>query len=156
MTERVIAPAVDQDDLGQVQTLFREYQQWLDVDLCFQGFEAELRGLPGKYAPPAGLILLARVDALVAGCVAFWPLDDQTCEMKRLYVRPPWRGKGLGREMAVRIVDAAREAGYERMVLDTLERLTEARMLYRSLGFRSVEAYYDNPLDGVVYMERRL
>jgi len=144
-------------DMEHVRALFRDYQQWLGVDLCFQGFEQELVGLPGRYAPPAGRLLLARDETgTVAGGVGLWPLDDETCEMKRLFVRPPWRGTGLGRRLAVAIIDAANTIGYRRMVLDSLERLTEALALYRSLGFVAVPSYYDNPMDDVVYMAKTL
>lgn len=153
----IVRDAVSPADLETVRTLFREYQAWLGVDLCFQGFEAELASLPGRYAPPAGRLLLAEaLEGATAGCVGLWALDDHVCEMKRLWVRPAWRGGGLGRRLAERIVAAGGEAGYRAMRLDSLGRLTAALALYRSLGFVDVAAYYDNPLDDVVYLERSL
>ncbi len=140
-------------DMDHLRELFTEYQEWLGVDLCFQGFQQELIDLPGKYAEPRGCLLLARDGEDIAGCVGFWPLDDKVCEMKRLFVRPPWRGNGLGRRLAVRIVDEAKKRRYDSMRLDTLPKLTAALALYRDLGFRDTDPYYDNPLDGVSYLE---
>lgn len=143
-------------DLDEARRLFREYAASLDFDLCFQGFEEELADLPGPYAEPQGTLLLAERDGEVAGCVAFKKLEDGVCEMKRLYVRPAHRGKGVGRTLTEAIVEAAREQGYDAMRLDTVASMHAARSLYRSLGFRETEAYYHNPLDEVVYMEREL
>ena len=152
-----IVEAATADDIAEIRALFAEYQQWLGVDLCFQGFADELRTLPGKYAPPAGRLLLARdADGAVAGGVGMWPLEPGVCEMKRLYVRAPWRGAGLGRRLAEAIVAAGRDAGHARMRLDTLGHLAEAIALYRSMGFVDVPAYYANPLGDVIYMERDL
>ena len=139
--------------LPEVKALFREYETFLGVDLCFQGFEEELADLPGKYTPPSGALLVALVNSQIAGCVAVKPLDDGNCEMKRLFVRPDYRGLGLGRQLAHRIIDISREIGYERMKLDTLDFLEEATHLYRSLGFRQTGSYYDNPLEKVSYWE---
>lgn len=143
--------------LQAVRLLFREYETELAVDLRFQNFEAELAGLPGAYAPPGGGLWLA-VDAVgrPAGCVALRDMGDGVCEMKRLYVRPFFRGSGLGRRLAVHAVDEARARGYARMRLDTLDRLEAAMALYRELGFREREPYYANPLPGVVYWEADL
>jgi GNAT superfamily N-acetyltransferase len=123
------------------------------VDLCFQGFDEELATLPGKYAPPDGRLLLAREGAAAVGCIGLRRTDATTGEVKRLYVRPVARGQGLGGELARRVMTAAREIGYRRLVLDTLEPMAEARRLYGSLGFREIPAYYANPLAGVIYME---
>jgi shikimate dehydrogenase len=140
-------------DFAAAAALFREYQQSLGVDLCFQDFEAEVVGLPGAYAAPRGTLLLAVGNGQVLGCVALRPIADEACEMKRLYVRSSARGLALGRSLAVAVIGFARAAGYRRMRLDTLDRLHEAMQLYRSLGFRACAPYYDNPLPGVVFQE---
>ena len=145
------------DDLETVRTLFREYQRFLDVDLCFQGFEEELATLPGGYAPPQGRLLLARVNEQAAGCVALRPLPAvAVCEMKRLFVRPAYRGQGLGRLLVTRIIAEATALNYAVMRLDTLDTLDSAMRLYRELGFQRGVPYYTNPLPGVVYWERAL
>ena len=210
MTPAAIRIVDSPSDIETIRTLFREYSAAIGVDLCFQGFQEELRTLPGLYAPPRGRILLATCGDEPAGCVALRPLIGQTqhgatpspcpaatsptdtglqppsaasrvarppsagssnegphlpsaasassafCEMKRLYVRPAYRFTGLGRRLAVAVVEAGRELGYAQMCLDTLESMTAARRLYESLGFREVSAYYDNPLSGVHYYERTL
>ena len=148
-----VIEAVTGAELAIAAQLFREYQEELDVDLCFQGFEEELATLPGRYAPPRGSILLARVDAEVVGCVAVRPIADGICEMKRLFVRPPFRGRSIGRELAEAIIARSKSLGYGRMRLDTLVRLERANELYARLGFVRTDPYYDNPLDGVVYWE---
>lgn len=152
-----IRDAVGADDMAIIATLFREYQAWLGVDLCFQGFAGELATLPGRYAPPAGRLLLAEDAGAAAGCVAMRAMEEAgACEMKRLWVRAPWRGAGLGRHLAEAVIAAGRAAGYAVMRLDTLGQQSAAHALYRSLGFVEIAPYYANPLDEVVYLERPL
>jgi len=155
MTE--IVSAKTKEDIDAIRVLFQEYQQWLDADLCFQGFEDELASLPGKYGPPTGVLLLARDGEEIAGCVGIRPLEGEAvCEMKRLWVRDPWKRQGIGRRLAETSIEAARKLGYQTMKLDTLERLTEALALYRSMNFIETEAYYENPLERVIYMSLAL
>ncbi len=152
MTE--IIRAQSPDDIDHARALFKEYEAWLEVDLCFQNFAKELAELPGKYAPPEGRLLLAVENGKVAGCVALRRIGDGTCEIKRLFVRPEFRGKGLGRKLAEAIIAEAKLIGYERMRLDTLPpRMNDAIVLYRSLGFVEIEPYYDNPVPGAKFME---
>lgn len=144
-------------DLDAARRLFRTYVDELDFDLDFQGFEAEMEALPDPYAAPNGAILLAEVDGTAVGVVAVKPLDEAgICEMKRLYVSPSHRGNGIGRALGEAILKVARDLGYDVMRLDTVASMTPARALYRSLGFKERSAYYHNPLDDVVYMERAL
>jgi ribosomal protein S18 acetylase RimI-like enzyme len=142
--------------IEEARTLFKEYSDATGVDLCFQNFEQELASLPGDYAPPTGRLILAYDGEEAAGCVALRRVDDAVCEMKRLYVRPGFRGTGLGRTLAERIVGEAREMGYGRMRLDTLPSMGSAIALYRSLGFREIEPYRFNPVEGTLYMELEL
>ena len=148
-----LVQAQSHDDLLAVRQLFMEYADWLGVDLCFQGFQQELDGLPGDYAPPDGQLLLAVEDDQAVGCVAMRKLGDGICEMKRLYVRPGHRGKGLGRKLAEAIIQEARSTGYQKMRLDSLTSLKEAAGLYRSLGFTEISPYRHNPLPDAVFME---
>ena len=145
------------EDIADVRRLFRAYADWLEVDLCFQGFERELAELPGCYAPPAGRLLIARVGGEVVGCVGLRPLEASVCEMKRLWVEPGFAGYGVGRALAEAIVAAARQIGYRRMRLDTIPaRMPAAQHLYAALGFREIPAYYDTPLAGVVMLKLEL
>ena len=151
-----LVQAQSHDDLLAARQLFMEYADWLGVDLCFQGFQQELDGLPGDYAPPDGQLLLAIEDDQAVGCVAMRKLGDGICEMKRLYVRPGHRGKGLGRKLAEAIIQEARGTGYQKMRLDSLTSLKEAAGLYRSLGFIEISPYRYNPLPDAVFMEIEL
>ncbi len=144
---------VTPEALGEVRELFVEYAATLGFSLCFQGFDQELAGLPGAYAPPSGRIVLAKSDGKGAGVVGLRDLGGEISEMKRLYVRPEFRGTGLGRALARRIVDHARTIGYERMRLDTLSTMTEAIALYRSLGFVEIPPYRENPIAGALFFE---
>jgi putative acetyltransferase len=140
--------------LDEVRSLFREYAESLDFDLGFQDFDAELAGLPGDYAPPSGRLLLATVDGRAAGCVALRRLDPETCEMKRLFVRPDFRGHGIGRMLIEQILGEARRAGYRRMRLDTVAgSMAEATRLYRAAGFRPIPPYRHNPMVGAIFLE---
>ena len=150
----IVTPAEIPDDLPIVRTLFREYADGLPVDLCTQNFDDELMNLPGKYAAPEGCVLVARVGATPVGCVALRPLDDGTCEMKRLYVRPNQRGTGAGRRLVERLIAEARARGYPAMRLDTIPALMpEAMGLYRKFGFVETQPYWNNILPGVGYFE---
>ena len=144
------------DDRAIVEALFREYVASLTEDISFQNIDDELAGLPGKYARPTGVVLIAREGDEAAGAVAYRMVEPGVCEMKRLYVRPAWRGSGLGRELANELIEDARGQGYRTMLLDTLASMSAARVLYRDLGFAPVASYYDNPLPGVMYMALEL
>jgi ribosomal protein S18 acetylase RimI-like enzyme len=144
------------EHIEEVRRLLREYEASLGVSLCFQGFEKELAELPGEYAPPGGRLLLALEAGQAIGCVGLRRLDDETCEMKRLYLRPEFRGRGAGRWLALAIIDEARKIGYKKMRLDTLPSMREAIALYESLGFKRIEPYCHNPVPGAVFMELRL
>jgi putative acetyltransferase len=156
MTPMEIIMASAPPDIERARGLFREYETSLGVDLCFQGFEQELAGLPGAYAAPRGRLLLAVEGGRAAGCVALRPLGGDTCEMKRLYVRADFRGRRLGRLLASRILEEARAIGYARIRLDTLPSMTEAIVMYRSLGFNEIAPYYANPVTGALFMELEL
>ena len=151
-----IYPAIDRQHIEHFHQLFREYEKYLGFDLCFQDFETELANLPGVYAPPEGCMLLAKYNNKIAGCVTLKKIGEGVCEMKRLYVRPDFRGKAIGRKLSEAIIAEARRIGYKKMRLDSLQRLKEAITLYRSMGFKEIKPYVFNPLDDVVYMELEL
>jgi ribosomal protein S18 acetylase RimI-like enzyme len=151
-----IRPATAPHEIEIVRALFAEYAAELPVDLAFQGFETELATLPGTYAGPEGVLLLAWADGLAAGCVGLRPFAPGACELKRLYVRPAFRGRGLARHLATAALAEARGRRYARMLLDTLPGMVEAQRLYRTLGFREIGPYRANPVPGAKYMELAL
>jgi len=151
-TEIIRAQSIE--EVEHARALFKKYAAWLESDLCFQNFDKELGELPGEYAPPTGCLLLAIEDKRIAGCVALRKIGDGVCEIKRLFVRQEFRGKGLGRKLAEAIIRRAKQIGYERMRLDTLPpKMNDAIRLYRSLGFKEIEPYYNNPVPGAKFME---
>ena len=146
--------AKSDEEVRQARLLFEEYAAWLGFNLCFQNFDKELSELPGDYAPPDGCLFLALENDQVAGCVALRKIDEGIGEMKRLYVRPEFRGKGLGHTLTETIIEAARDLGYERLRLDTLPgKMDQAIAMYRSLGFKDIERYYNNPYETAAFME---
>ena len=146
--------------LEATRRLFRDYAAALNIDLCFQNFESELLSLPGDYVAPRGTLLLATVNGEYAGCCAMRPIDSvdyaNACEMKRLYVSPSFRGLGLGRRLAEAVMDAARLAAYDCILLDTLDDMESARALYEDLGFEDIAPYYFNPIPGAHYLKAEL
>ena len=153
----VFQQATSPAQIAQSRELFLEYAQSLGFSLCFQGFDQELAGLPGDYAPPDGRLLLALYDGQLAGCVALHKLEHKICEMKRLYLRPQFRGKGLGKAIVEKAIAEARLIGYERMRLDTVEPvMKDAVAMYRRFGFKEIPAYCANPIAGALYMELNL
>jgi len=146
----------DKTMLQEVKELFLEYADSLNVDLCFQDFENELNSLPGKYSPPEGALILSRIDGKAAGCIALRKISNGVCEMKRLYVRPDFRGFGIGKKLVNMIIEKARELGYEFMRLDTLPTMKSAQALYESFGFYDIGEYVYNPIKGTRFMELKL
>ena len=152
-----IIQAETSDQISDAKVLFREYETWLNLDLCFQGFEAELAALPGKYAKPEGRLLLAYFDDSLAGCIALRKLDEGISEMKRLFVREQFRGERIGISLIEKLILDAREIGYSKLRLDTYPpKMGKAVSMYESHGFRVIPPYYDNPHDDVLFMELSL
>jgi putative acetyltransferase len=152
-----IVQAESDEQISDARLLFREYETWLGLDLCFQGFEQELAELPGKYVEPDGRLLLAYSDGKLAGCIAMRKLEDGVCEMKRLFVRDGFRGRRVGIQLIEKLIDEARKEKYTTMRLDTFPpKMAKAVSLYESHGFRPIPPYYDNPYDGVLFMELSL
>jgi putative acetyltransferase len=152
-----IFTAETDDDIRNARMLFEEYAAGLGISLCFQNFDRELANLPGDYAPPNGRLLLAVADDQLAGCVALRKLEPNVCEMKRLFLRPSHRGRGLGRVLVEAIIDEARKLGYTLMRLDTLPgRMDQAIALYRLIGFVEIAPYYENPVEVAKFMELNL
>jgi putative acetyltransferase len=149
-----ILPIKSSDQINTVRELFREYGASLGFSLCFQSFDVELESLLGEYAPPTGCLFLATSGSTPAGCVALRKLEDGICEMKRLYIRPEFRGRGLGRDLVLALIEQARQSMYGKMRLDTIAAsMAEAVGLYRSLGFRDIPPYCRNPISGAIYLE---
>ena len=157
-SETLVRPARTPEDMTAAANLFRAYADWLDIDLSYQDFEAELAALPGKYAPPRGEILLAcNRDGKALGCVGLRPIDPEgVCEMKRLYVAPEGRGLGLGSRLVEAIIQAAELAGYREMRLDTLPSMKSAIALYERYGFEPMDRYYDTPVAETLFFRRKL
>jgi ribosomal protein S18 acetylase RimI-like enzyme len=149
----VIRPASTDGDFAQGRVLFEEYAAGLAIDVCFQGFAQELESLSRMYGPPRGVLLLAELDGAPVGCGAVRPLDDDICELKRVYVRPDFRGTGMGRRLTETALQIAREMGYKSIRLDTLPQMQAAQRLYEGLGFRDITAYYGEPMPGQRFME---
>jgi len=150
----LITQATTTHDIEQARELFKDYEASLGISLCFQNFAQELANLPGDYASPRGRLLLAREFDQLVGCVALRPVGPTTCEMKRLFLRPAYRNRGLGRVLAEAIIEEARKIGYTHMRLDTIQdRMDRAVELYRSMGFVEIEPYYHSPVDSTKFME---
>jgi GNAT superfamily N-acetyltransferase len=144
------------EEMDTVRELFKEYENFLDFDLCFQDFQQELDQLPGYYSPPQGCLLVVEHQDDLVGCIALRPLNSEVCEMKRLYVRPQGRSRGVGRALCVELIGRARKAGYRSMKLDTVSKLTRAIVLYQDLGFQPCEPYCHNPQPDVLFLELSL
>ncbi|MGH8014932.1 MAG: GNAT family N-acetyltransferase [Candidatus Zixiibacteriota bacterium] len=157
--DSITVKSVPTDSKAEIQTireLFLEYAKSLNFDLCFQGFDKEVAGLPGGYAPPDGRLMLALCDRKVAGCVGLQKVTDGVCEMKRLWVRPEFRGRKIGRKLADAIIAESRQIGYTLIKLDTIDTMVEAISMYKSMGFSETSAYRYNPIEGAKYMELKL
>ena len=148
-----VTEAKSDEDICHIRALFLDYSNSLGFELDFQHFDSEVENLPGEYSPPDGCLLLAHCDGELAGCIAMRKISGDICEMKRLYVRPSFRSKGVGRLLSESLIERARDHGYKSMRLDTLESMKEATSLYRSLGFADTDPYRYNPLEGATYLE---
>jgi putative acetyltransferase len=152
-----IIEAYSPQEIEAAGNLFLEYQKWLNIPLCFQGFEEEIAGLPGKYAPPEGRLYLIKLGNNYIGCIGLRKISEGICEMKRLYVKPEHQGHGLGKKLVELIVDEAKKSGYNKMRLDTIkEKMPNAVDIYEKHGFKKIDAYYDNPNPHTLYMELNL
>lgn len=152
-----IVQAESEAEIEEAKAIFREYEQWLGLSLCFQSFEEELASLPGFYSPPEGRLYLARIDGETVGCIGLRRLSDGICEMKRLYLREAARGKGVGQALIEKVIADAREIGYAKMRLDTFPpKMGKAVSLYESHGFYEIEPYYENPHGDTLFMEKQL
>lgn len=152
-----IIEAENPAQIEEVRLLFREYEKWIDLDLCFQGFEDELANLPGKYATPKGRLFLALADEKIAGCIALRKLEEEICEMKRLFVRQEFRSQNIGRLLIEKIISEAKALGYQKMRLDTYpQKMAKAVKLYESYGFQEIKPYYENPHKEILYLELTL
>lgn len=154
--EIVLRHVTGPEQLEDVRQLFLEYADTLDIDLCFQNFDEEVKSLPGKYSPPDGELIIALVDGKCAGCIAVRKISERICEMKRLYVRDKYRGLGTGKKLVSEIIETAKNHGYEFMRLDTLPSMKSAQNMYTAFGFYDIEPYVYNPIEGVRYMELKL
>jgi ribosomal protein S18 acetylase RimI-like enzyme len=154
-TRYTVEPATTPDDIRAITNLFKDYPAWLALDLAFQDYATELASLPGKYAPPAGALLIARLNnGTPLGCVALRPMDKHgVCEMKRLYISPEARGLGIGKRLVREVLSEAKKIGYERMRLDTLPKMQSAVSLYEKMGFVKIDQYYETPLEGTLFLE---
>lgn len=156
LSNLIFCTASSPQDYEEVKKIFIEYQQFLNVDLCFQSFENELLNLDTIYKPPKGTIILVKNKDEIVACVAIKPIEENNCEMKRLYVKPEFRGLGIGEKLVNELIDFAKAANFDKMKLDTLTRLTAAVKLYRKFGFIETKPYVYNPLDEVLYFEKSL
>jgi putative acetyltransferase len=148
-----IIQATEKSQIKTIKELFLEYAKSLNFKLCFQDFDNELAELPGSYAPPDGRLFIALLDNKTAGCIALRKFKDGVCEMKRLYVKPQFRGKNIGKKLVELLIGEARKLGYKKMVLDTVPSMQTAQKLYKSLGFKEIQPYRINPVKGAVFME---
>lgn len=152
-----IIQAETPEQIAAARALFREYEEWLGMSLCFQKFDEEVANLPGKYAKPSGRLLLALIDEKIAGCVCLREIEENVCEMKRLFVRRNFQGQGVGKRLLEKLLEEARTLGYRKMRLDTFPpKMGKAVEIYKSYGFREISPYYFNPYDGVLFMEKDL